>query len=256
MQLSKYVSKSMRVPLLTGLAAMAGLATISAFLVVDFAEADALPEQYKFVQDAFADVEITSVQPSPIPGLLQMSVGSDIYYVSENGEFFIMGDIFGLESKKNLTENARNSARASYLRKVGDNDGLIFAASDEKYVVTVFTDVDCGYCRKLHREMSAYNDRGISIQYLFFPRTGPGTASWAKADAVWCAESRNEALTAAKSGVVIESDGCGDTPVAEHYKLGKDLGIVGTPAIFSPDGQLISGYHSPDDLLALLQETI
>jgi thiol:disulfide interchange protein DsbC len=253
--IQQFVSKSMRVPLLTGLVATAGLVVITAILVVDFAEAEALPEQYQFVQDAFPDVDITSVQPSPIAGLLQMAVGSDIYYVSEDGGYFIMGDIFALQSKDNLTESARNLARASYLDKVGGNDGVIFAASEEKYIVTVFTDVDCGYCRKLHREISAYNDRGITIRYLFFPRTGPGTASWAKADAVWCAESRNEALTAAKSGVAVEAEDCDSTPVAEHYQLGKDLGIVGTPAIFRPDGQLISGYHSPDDLLALLQET-
>jgi thiol:disulfide interchange protein DsbC len=254
--IQQVVSNFMRVPLLTGLATTAaGLAVMTVFLVGDFAEADAVPEQYQFVQDAFPDVDITSVQPSPIPGLLQMAVGADIYYVSENGEYFIMGDIFGLESKDNLTENARNLARASYLNEVGENDGVIFAASDEKYVVTIFTDVDCGYCRKLHREMSAYNDRGISIRYLFFPRTGPGTPSWAKADAVWCADSRNEALTAAKNGVAVEADDCDDTPVAEHYQLGKDLGIVGTPAIFRPDCLLICGYHSPDDFLGLLQET-
>ena len=245
----------MRVPFFAGLAAMAGLAVVASVVVVDFAEADTIPEEYRFVQEAFPEVDITSVQPSPIPGLLQMAVGADLYYVSEDGEHFIMGDIFGLKSRKNLTETARNSARAGYLNGVSMEDGIVFAASDEQYAVTVFTDVDCGYCRKLHREIKGYNERGITIRYLFFPRSGPGTASWAKADAVWCSSSRNDALTAAKSGVVVEAEDCGDTPVARDYQLGKDMGIMGTPAIFSPSGQLISGYHSPDDLLAILQET-
>ena len=245
----------MRVPILTGLAVMAGLAVITSFLVVDFAEADALPEQYKFVQEAFAEVDVTSVEPSPIPGLLQMSVGADVYYVTEDGKYFILGDIYGLKSRENFTEDARNSVRANYLRQVADDDGVTFAAADEKYVVTVFTDVDCGYCRKLHREIAGYNERGITIRYLFFPRKGPGSDSWAQAEGVWCADSRTDALTAAKSGVVVESEECGETPVAKHYQLGKDLGIRGTPAIFRPNGQLISGYLSPDDLLEILAET-
>jgi thiol:disulfide interchange protein DsbC len=249
------MSETMRVPFIAGLSAMAGLAIVSGFLLVNFAEADALSEEYAFVREAFPDVDITSVQPSPIPGLLQMAVGADLYYVSEDGEYFIMGEIFGLKTKENLTEQARSLARANYLNGVSKQDGILFAAADEKYVVTVFTDVDCGYCRKLHREMAGYNQRGISIRYLFFPRSGPGTDSWAKADAVWCASSRNDALTAAKSGVVIEAEDCGETPVARDYQLGKDLGIMGTPAIFSPGGTLISGYHSPDDLLGILQET-
>lgn len=249
------MSKSMRVRFLAGLAAISGLAVVATFMVGDFAEADGVPEQYQFVQEAFPEVDITSVQPSPIPGLLQMAVGADLYYVSEDGNYFIMGDIFGLQSRENLTQMARNSARANYLGQMSKEDGIVFAASDEKYAVTVFTDVDCGYCRKLHREMEGYNERGITVRYLFFPRSGPGTDSWAKADAVWCSSSRNEALTAAKSGVVVEAEDCGETPVARDYKLGKDLGIMGTPAIFSPGGELISGYHSPDDLLAILSET-
>jgi len=245
----------MRVTLLAGLAALAGLAVISSYMFIDIAEADVLPEEYQFVQDAFPEVAVTSVQPSPIPGLLQMSVGADLYYVSEDGKYFIMGDIFGLESRENITEVARSSTRAGYLKEAGEGDGIIFPAENEQYVVTVFTDVDCGYCRKLHREIAGYNELGISVRYLFFPRSGPGTDSWAKADAVWCSDSRNDALTAAKSGVVVEAEDCGATPVAKHYKLGKDLGIVGTPAIFTSGGQLISGYHSPDDLLEILQGT-
>ena len=244
----------MRVSLFSVLSVLAGLVVVSSVMSSNAAEAEALPEQYQFVQDAFPEVVVTSVKPSPIPGLLQMSVGADLYYVSEDGEYFIMGDIFGLETRKNMTEVARSSTRANYLKEVGEDGGIMFPANDEEYVITVFTDIDCGYCRKLHREIDGYNEEGISVRYLFFPRRGPGSDSWAKADAVWCSTFRDDALTAAKSGVVVEAEDCGETPVAKHYQLGKDLGIVGTPAIFTAGGQLISGYHSPDDLLELLQD--
>jgi thiol:disulfide interchange protein DsbC len=212
-----------------------------------------LPEKYQYIQDAFPDVTITAVEPSPVKGLLQMYVGAELYYVSEDGKYFISGDIYGLESKQNVTEAARTSARATYLQSLGADDGVMFAAENQKYVVTVFTDIDCPYCRKLHREMADYNDRGISVRYLFFPRRGPGSPSWDKADDVWCAESRQQAMTDAKNGVEFDAPACGTTPVAQHFSLGKQMGITGTPAIFTSEGQLIVGYRSAEELLELLE---
>ncbi len=231
------------------------MCVVPALLLMGSAVADdALPKKYRFIQDAFPEVEVTSVKPSPIPGVLQMAVGAELYYVSEDGKYFISGDIYGLTSRENLTEAARNEARGAYLASLGDDAGIMFPAPDEKYVVTVFTDIDCPYCRKLHREMADYNERGISVRYLFFPRQGPGSPAWLKADAVWCSASRQDAMTASKNGVEVEADAdCTDTPVAAHYQLGKDLGITGTPAIFTESGQLIVGYQPAAELLNTLQ---
>lgn len=223
-----------------------------AFVYVGMAAAE-LPEKYQFIQDAFPDVTITSVEPSPVKGLLQMYVGAELYYVSEDGKFFILGDIYGVDSKQNLTEEARTSARAAYLQSLGPDDGVMFAAKNQKYVVTVFTDIDCPYCRKLHREMADYNERGISVRYLFFPRRGPGSPSWEKAEEVWCSPSRQKAMTDAKNGVEFEAPACSSTPVARHYALGKQMGITGTPAIFTSEGELIVGYRSASELLELLE---
>lgn len=226
---------------------------ISCLLVTAAVSAASLPEKYRFIQDEFPDVEITAIEPSPVAGILQLSVGADLYYVSEDGKYFFAGDIFAMQSKENLTEQARAKARGSYLATLGDDAGVLFAAQDELYTVTVFTDVDCTYCRKLHREIADYNKRGISVRYLLFPRQGPGTSSWAQSEAVWCAESRQEALTKAKNGEVVESEKCDATAIADYYKLGKSLGIAGTPSIYTEDGVLLVGYHSPDELLGILQ---
>jgi thiol:disulfide interchange protein DsbC len=227
--------------------------TLISCLLVTAAASAALPEKYRFIQDEFPDVEITAIDPSPIPGILQMSVGADLYYVSEDGKYFIAGDIFAMQSKENITELARTKARGAYLAALGDDAGVLFAAPDELFTVTVFTDVDCSYCRKLHREIAEYNKRGISVRYLLFPRQGPGSDSWAKSEAVWCAKSRQEALTKAKNGEAIESEKCDATAIADYYKLGKSLGIAGTPSIYTEDGLLLVGYHSPDELLGILQ---
>jgi thiol:disulfide interchange protein DsbC len=230
-----------------------GLLTAIGLLIAGAVAAGEIPAEYQFVQDAFPDIEISSVEQSPIDGLLQIAVGADLYYVSQDAKYLLLGDIFVVSTRANLTEARRGVVRADYINQVSQDDGVIFAADDEQFVVTVFTDIDCPYCRKLHREIDAYNAAGITVRYLFFPRKGPGTPGWAKADAIWCSEHRQQALTDAKNGVVIEVENCGATPVAAHYKLGKDIGIAGTPAILTASGQLISGYRTADELLEILQ---
>jgi thiol:disulfide interchange protein DsbC len=231
-----------------------GLVTTIGWLVTGAVAAGEIPAEYQFVQDAFPNIEITSIEPSPVDGLLQISVGADMYYVSQDAKYLVLGDIYVVTTRDNITEAKRGAVRADYISKMGQDDGVLFAADDQKYIVTVFTDIDCPYCRKLHREIDAYNAAGISVRYLFFPRKGPGTPGWAKADAIWCSEHRQQALTDAKNGVLVEAENCGATPVAAHYKLGKDIGIAGTPAILTANGQLISGYHTADELLEILQD--
>lgn len=232
---------------------LATVTLISCLLVSTAVLAAPLPEKYQFIQDAFPDVEITAIEPSPIPGILQMSVGADLYYVSADGKYFIAGDLIAMESKENVTELARAKARGVYLAELGDDAGVTFAAANELYKVTIFTDVDCTYCRKLHREIADYNKLGISVRYLLFPRQGPGSPSWAKSEAVWCAKSRQEALTKAKNGETVESAKCDATVIADYYKLGKSLGIAGTPSIYTEEGLLLVGYHSPAELLGILK---
>ena len=232
---------------------VAGLRALAVVLFCATALAqDDYSVQLKALQEALPELKISSVTESPIPGLLEVYVGADIYYTSRDGRFFIQGEIFDIKSRDNVTELSRNQARVGYLDQIAGESAVIFAAEDPRYTVTVFTDIDCGFCRKLHQQVSAYNDLGISIRYLFFPRSGPATESWFKAESVWCAEDRNQALTQAKAGMPLPAAECGDTPVARHYELVNELGLRGTPAIFTEAGDLLVGYRSPDDLIAIL----
>ena len=147
------------------------------------------------------------------------------------------------------------AARLSTIDAVGSGNMIVFEPEEATHTITVFTDIDCGYCRKLHRQIESYNELGIRVRYMFFPRSGPETSSWFKAEQVWCADDRNTALTLAKSGAVLESEeGCGETPVAQHYELGRSIGISGTPAIIVDTGELIPGYVSPNELLKYLAD--
>jgi thiol:disulfide interchange protein DsbC len=187
------------------------------------------------------DIKVEDVRPSPVPGLYEVVSGSEVGYVSVDGRFYIDGDVYDMESHANLTEKTRVAGRAELLKAVRDQDSVIFAPKDYKYTIDVFTDMDCTYCRKLHSEMPELNRLGVRVRYLMYPRGGPGSSSWKKAEAVMCSADRNDALTRAKRGEDITAKAC-DNPVAMEYELGRNLGIRGTPGIFTEQGDYITGY--------------
>ncbi|MBV6418659.1 MAG: Thiol:disulfide interchange protein DsbC [Steroidobacteraceae bacterium] len=193
----------------------------------------------------FPGATVDDLRPTPMQGIFELRRGGDIVYVSEDGRYALMGDLYDLKSNSNLSETRRRGLRKELLSAVPDSQTLIFSPKDPKYTINVFTDVDCAYCRKLHSQIAEYNRLGVRVRYLFFPRTGPDTESWHKAESVWCAADRNEALTRAKRGEAIKSRPCGQTPVAKEYQLGEDLGIQGTPAIVLANGEMLPGYVPP-----------
>jgi thiol:disulfide interchange protein DsbC len=203
---------------------------------------------------AFPELSDDAIGPSPMPGIYEITLGNRMAYISADARFLIQGDLYDVETEENLTENRRMVSRVRSLDNVSESSMIVFEPEETLRTITVFTDIDCGYCRKLHREIDSYNEQGIKVRYLFFPRSGPQTASWLKAEEVWCADDRNSALTTAKAGGAVESDDCGATPVADHYQLGRTFGIQGTPAIVADTGELIPGYVSANELAKYLDD--
>ncbi len=196
-----------------------------------------------------------SVAPAVIPGLYEVVLGGQVLYLSEDGRYVVQGDILDLGSRDNLTENRRGEMRGKAIEAVGENNMVIFAPEGPvKHTVTVFTDIDCGYCRKMHSQMTAYNKEGIKIRYLWFPREGIGSESFNKAVAVWCADNRQDAMTKAKRGENVERKIC-DNPVQAQYDLGQKLGVRGTPSLILESGEMIPGYVPPTQLAQLLAES-
>jgi thiol:disulfide interchange protein DsbC len=160
-----------------------------------------------------------------------------------------------LLTNQNLTEKTRSMSRVDLLSSVDPKDMIVFSPKGEvKHTITIFTDIDCGYCRQFHREIDQVNALGIEVHYLFYPRTGPDTESWAKAEKVWCASDHNAALTRAKLGGTVPEASCDETPVGAHYELGQEVGVRGTPAVYSASGEHIGGYLPPATLAKLLDE--
>ncbi|PID33586.1 MAG: hypothetical protein CR955_01810 [Thiotrichales bacterium] len=196
--------------------------------------------------------EIKGVKPSVIDGLFEVEVGGQIIYLTADGEKVISGDIYDLKNKKSVTEEASNKLRKAILATVADADKIIYKAKNEKYKVTIFTDVSCPYCTKIHNEVPKFNDLGITVEYLAFPRAGIGSRTAKQMQKVWCAENRTVALTNAKVKDVFPTKTCDGKQVAQQYKLGEQLGIRATPTMVLSDGEILPGYIKPDELAEYL----
>jgi thiol:disulfide interchange protein DsbC len=201
-------------------------------------------------------IAVEDIKDAPIPGIYEVAVGANVAYVTKDGRFIIRGDIYDAETSANVSEETRARARATMLGSVDPESMIVFkpASGEVKHTVTIFTDIDCGYCRQFHREIDKVTALGIEVHYLFYPRTGPNTESWTKADQVWCAANHNTALTRAKlGGEIPEGEACA-TPVESHFELGQRIGVRGTPAVFSEAGELLGGYLPPASLAKLLDD--
>ena len=188
-----------------------------------------------------------AVSETPINGVLQVQINSDIVYVTDDSQYLLQGQIMDIDTKANLTDQAKSGIRLSLLEDLKKDEQISFAPEEPKYELLVFTDIDCGYCRKLHNQMDGYNEQGIAINYMAFPRAGIGSDSYDKFVSVWCSADQREAMTLAKNGTDPLPQKC-PNPIADQYELGRELGVTGTPALVTNDGTLIPGYMPPAQL--------
>ena len=208
--------------------------------------------------------KIESVEKSEFPGIYKVYFGDlQPLYVSEDGKYFIYGQMFKIDWKtaeinrdpivNNLTDLDILEKRLSLMQEIELGELISFKSKKELYDITIFTDVDCGYCRKLHKEIDQYNNLGITIRYAAFPRSGLGTEAFTKMVGAWCSPDPKKAITNLKNGKNPSLDFCNSQPVAKHYAIGKKVGITGTPAIITENGELLPGYYSPEDLIKKLK---
>ena len=239
---------------ITLIGANVGLTTVSAATPTPPAKAEDIRVQ---LAKKIPGAKPEDVRPTAIPGMYEVAMGRSSVHITADGKYLISGDLYqikGPESFTNLTDERRSEGRIRSLATVKDADIIAFGPATAKHSITVFIDVDCGYCRKLHSEIAELNKLGVRVRYAAYPRSGPGTESWAKMEAVWCAKDRRSALTRSQLGEDVGPANCGATPIASQYRLGEEMGVDGTPAIFTDTGKLIGGYMPPQQLLAQLEE--
>ncbi len=201
------------------------------------------------------EIEITSIEPSPVPGIFELISTGEIFYVSADGKFIFDGNLIDLENRNNLTTARMGSVHMSLINDIGEGNMLVFEPKGEaKRAITVFTDTSCPYCSKLHAEIDDLLDNGIKVRYLMFPRAGLGSPAHQELESVWCADNQQEAMTIAKAGGSITEKSC-DNPIESHIELAQQVGLRGTPLIYLDSGQVIPGYQPASDLVEMINES-
>jgi thiol:disulfide interchange protein DsbC len=230
----------------------AGL-TAMLFAVINTAFADTSSHEAieASLRKVLPDMKTDQIRPSPIEGVSEVQVGPRLFYVTNDGRYLLQGSLIDLQTRQDISEGRRNTFRLEAINALGEQDMIIFPAKNPRHTITVFTDVDCTYCRKLHKQIKDYNDLGITVRYLLYPRSGADTPSYYKAVTVWCSENRQEALTRAKAGEALKRLDC-PNPLAELMDLGQAVGLQGTPAIILDDGEMVPGYVPPEKLAKAL----
>ncbi len=232
-----------------GISVIATLVCSTALLAEDY-------DDLRVAMQALAPgAKTISIGETPIEGLLEIQIDSEIVYTDASGEILVQGRMFDIKTRTDLTERSKSRLRQPEIKQIDRAEQIVFEPAETEHELIVFTDIDCGYCRRLHSQVKEYNEQGIAIRYMMFPRGGLASHSYEKAVSVWCAVDQRAALTAAKLGTEPEPQQC-DNPVKSHYELGNRLGVTGTPALLTTDGQLIPGYVPPADLRKRLDSMV
>lgn len=211
------------------------------------------------IHELSANAQVDSIQPAAIPGFYQVIASGQMLYVSTDGKYMMHGDLIDLGRHENVGDQAWSRFRREELAKVPLSERIVYAPAHPKYTVTVFTDVNCGFCRALHEHIAAFNQAGIAVEYLAWPREGVLTTSgrptptYTEMVSVWCAKDRKAAFTAATDGHVPSPTSCAN-PVKDQFNLGVKLGVDGTPTIIAADGRVLGGYVTPAQLLQALEK--
>ncbi|HLS99594.1 MAG: DsbC family protein [Porticoccaceae bacterium] len=238
------------------------LAALLFMLAGPLLAADAAPDKatgeriLERLQAARPDFEYGAIKETAMPGIYQVQIlGGPMLYTDASAAHVVVGELYQVQPGQfvNLVEADRIAVRRERLKTLDRNDLIIFPAKGAtKAVINVFTDVDCGYCRKLHQEVPELNRNGVEVRYLAFPRAGEGSPTFDKMVRAWCAADKAKALTDLKNGRNIAGELCKGNPVAAQYKLGQEFDVTGTPSIVLMDGTLLGGYRPVKDMLAIL----
>lgn len=230
----------------SGIAAAGLLVVLSQSYAADYAQIE------ERLGTLVPDVSDITIAETPLPGLMEVRIRNEVIYMSSDGRYLVQGRMVDLETQIDLTDSAKAEVRRERLSNLDQDEFVTFGNDDAEFELMVFTDPDCGYCRRLHEQMRDYNREGIRIHYMAFPRAGVGSDTYDKLVSIWCSNDRQHAMDIAKAGGAPDPETC-DNPVTEQYELGQSLGVTGTPSMMTFDGEMIPGYVPPQQLRERLE---
>lgn len=225
----------------------------SATLISSVSQADTADE----IKAALADVigsrgASAEIKESPMPDVFQADIGDRVVFISKVGNHMLLGDVFDIQRKVSLSEEIKQSKALEVIEGIEEDEMIVFAPKKTERTITVYTDVDCAYCRKLHKEVPTLLKSGVKVRYLWYPRSGVGTPSYDKAVSIWCSEDQLTAMNDAKLHNKFAEGSCDPNPVSAQYTSGQKVGVRGTPTIVVDDGTIIGGYLPAKSLIASL----
>jgi thiol:disulfide interchange protein DsbC len=231
-----------------------GISLLSSLLTAVPSWADSDTDKLKQkLSSQLPEFHIDDISPSPVSGLYEVTVGGETVYTTADGKYMFTGDLVEVATRVNLTESKRGKRILAAIEHVGEKNMIVMGPDKPKRTITVFTDVDCPYCAKLHKDVPQLIKAGIKVRYLLYPRSGVDGETYKRSVAVWCAKDRVKAVGIAKAGGALEMKTC-DNPVAANFQLGQSVGITGTPTIVLDNGRVLPGYIPADKLLAGLEQ--
>lgn len=192
------------------------------------------------------------IEKSVLNGLYQVTLGSNVIYMTADAKYLFNGNVVDLATRENLTESAQNKARLHTLNAIPEKSMIVYPAKGKtKHTISVFTDIDCPYCKKFHKDIAELNENGITVRYLAFPRSGPQTPSYYKMESVWCDKDPVKALDAAMNGTDPATKTCVN-PLMDHMAQAQNFAISGTPTLLFDNGQMVPGYVPAKELIQAL----
>lgn len=235
---------------------LTGLLALSLLALSPVNAAESLDDVRLKLKQNLPDIPVDHLAQTPVQGIFEVISEGEVYYVDKSVSFLLDGNLVDLKGRKNLTQLSMTAQNLRYIDAIGEDNMLIYANAEtgSSRRISVFTDLDCPFCARLHSELDVLLDAGITVRYLLFPREGLATNAHKKLEHIWCANDQHAALTTAKLGKSIESAPC-DNPVTQHFLLGRQLGLTATPMIYLDDGQRINGYLDAATLIEVINET-
>lgn len=223
-------------------------------LTISASQADEIKVDTSYIKQFLQPgVEITDIKKSPLDGIYEIYIGNEIAYLSSNGKTLFNGEIYDLATQRNLTDLAKSGLRKEAIKNIPDADKIVFKAANEKYRIDVFTDITCPYCTKLHNNMQAYNDAGITIRYLAYPRAGWDSEPGKEMQSIWCSDNPQEAIGNAKNQQDFVGKDCDKTQVKEQFEIANSIGVNATPTLVFESGEVRPGYLDPTQLIKTLE---
>ncbi len=217
---------------------------------------DAADKLEKHLQETMPDVPVSSVSETPVEGIYEVVAGTEVVYMTADGDYMFQGNLLDMNARVNLTEQRRSEMRLALLEEIDESRMVVYAPEGEKrHTVTVFTDTSCPYCQKLHKEIPKLTENGVEVRYILYPRSGPGSPAYKTAEAAACADDTKAAVDQAMNGQSIDLEACEQSGIPRNRELARKMGLRGTPFIVTDSGLTIPGYRPAEELIKALDAT-